>query len=297
LNIFPVYKDVFGSLAFLFFGAQSSKSTLIFTPYYCLMTSVVRVTCKWILCQRYSYAVFDIRRFGSTISAAEYLRRLNMPFLKKTYFVIILLFTCLIFSAGANAYLIKDFGFTNLANGGLKAKVHSILNFDSAYAPGKYDYVYQVTNTGNVVIDDYGVFAGALAAINKNLCTIAANAGACAAPGALPNWISNLARPDLSWGIKIASDGLAIPANYNVVWSKNNGLGIGQTLTFQVASPNPPIVGGAFIDPDATSSGFYIKGSDGTIAQANYVPEPSVLALLVTGLIGSRLARRRNHSA
>lgn len=208
---------------------------------------------------------------------------------------IVVLLSSIFLAAEANAYLIKDFGFTNLANAnaGLNAKVHSILNYDSNYAPGKYDYVYQVTNTGIGPIRHFGVFAGVLPPINTTLCTIAPNAAGCAAPGALPNWISNLARPDPTWDIVIASDGLVNPANYDVVWGKLNGLASGQTLTFQAASPNPPIFGGAFIDPIATSSGFYVEDTAGNIAQATYVPEPASILLLLGGFLGMQLARNK----
>ncbi|RTL28445.1 MAG: PEP-CTERM sorting domain-containing protein [Rhodocyclaceae bacterium] len=74
-------------------------------------------------------------------------------------------------------------------------------------------------------------------------------------------------------------------------------LGVGKTLTFQVASPNPPIIGGAFIDPTATSSGFYVVSTEGEVAEATYVavPEPATAALLATALIGlSVFGRQQN---
>lgn len=205
------------------------------------------------------------------------------------WFLLVFLAIC----GNANAYLIKDFGFTNLVNGGLEAKVNSKLYFDSNYAPGKYDYRYQVSNIGNVVIDEFGVFGGNLATINTTLCTIAPNAAACAGAGALPNWIANLTRPDLAWKIDIKSDGLAVPASYGVSWSKAGGLAVGQTLTFQVASTNPPIIGGAFVDPDATSSGFFIQSSDGSLAQATYasIPEPSSILLIIAALFALQFMR------
>ena len=109
--------------------------------------------------------------------------------------------------------------------------------------------------------------------------------------------ISNITVPDNGWAISIDSDGLLNPASYGISWIKDGGLGVGKTLTFQVASPNPLIIGGAFIDPTATSSGFYVVSTEGEVAEATYVavPEPATAALLATALIGlSVFGRQQN---
>lgn len=215
----------------------------------------------------------------------------------KWFFSILLSISATALPTSASAYFIKDFGFTDLQNGPLEARVRSILNFDSNYAPGKYDYVYTVTNTGVQAIRRFGIYGGVRGNINVNLCTVPAGANACNPGGALPDYISNITVPDNGWAISIDSDGLLNPASYGISWIKDGGLGVGKTLTFQVASPNPPIIGGAFIDPTATSSGFYVVSTEGEVAEATYVavPEPATAALLATALIGlSVFGRQQN---
>ena len=75
----------------------------------------------------------------------------------KWFFSILLSISATALPTSASAYFIKDFGFTDLQNGPLEARVRSILNFDSNYAPGKYDYVYTVTNTGVQAIRRFGI--------------------------------------------------------------------------------------------------------------------------------------------
>lgn len=209
------------------------------------------------------------------------------------------------FGGEAQAYLIADFGFTRVSNGPLVASVHSVLNFDTVFAPQQYEYVYIVTNISNPAappIHEFGVYGGdPFGIVAPPLCTVLPGAGACQVGENLPNWVSNLARPAAAWGITVESDRNAIPADYGVFWQTPDSFPpfvgdswtVNETFTFAVASPNPPIIGGAWIDPIATRSGFYFRNADGVEAYATYVPEPSATLLALAGLLGIRTIRSK----
>jgi hypothetical protein len=203
---------------------------------------------------------------------------------------------------------------------GLSATLQEFINYNAgAYPNGaSYQYNYVVTNTsgaGGPVIDEFGIWVGAIAAARAGgfFCDFVnpPAGGNCSPSGFIASFFA-----PAGWDFAVQED--APPTDYLAAWSDiagqdnqaagglgGNPFNPGSVFDFIIYSANGPVPGGAGVDPGADPMSPFLLVDVGDNLAGQMVsdtvqgtftltsPEPGTLGLLVAGIVGLGLWRRR----